>query len=47
MTAAVARAIAIVATLALLGAVMFSAHQCTEAGGVVVRGLWWIECLRR
>jgi hypothetical protein len=47
MTTAVARAIAIVAAAALLGAVMFSAHQCTASGGVVVRGLWWVECISR
>jgi hypothetical protein len=46
MTTAVARTIAIVIAVALLGAVMFSAHQCTASGGIVVRGLWWLECIR-
>lgn len=47
MTTAVARAIAIVAAAALLGAVMFSAYQCPAAGGVVVRELFWLRCLPR
>jgi hypothetical protein len=47
MTTAVARAIAIVAAAALLGAVALSAHRCTAAGGAVVRGLRWVECISR